>query len=254
MKVSIITICLNSEKTIERAIKSVASQTYKDIEYIVIDGGSVDGTINILEAHKSSIDIIISEKDGGIYDAMNKGLTASTGSIVSILNSDDHFYSDKVVDLVANEFKEDDLLKLVSGQMIKRNKDLKFDILEKCKNTKYALFMSPFNHPTCFFKSEVYVDLGGFNIKYKTAADYDFLLRFLKSGMRYKCLSELLVVFSMHGVTSKTIFSPMFDLYQIHISNGCKKHLSILSLAYRFFRQLLSSVVKKIAKTFDINY
>ena len=105
MKVSIITVCYNSEKTIEKTIKSVLSQNYKDIEYIIIDGGSTDNTINIVNKYKQKIDIFKSEKDRGIYDAINKGIKYSTGSVISILHSDDIFCDKLTINKVISNFK-----------------------------------------------------------------------------------------------------------------------------------------------------
>ena len=97
MKISVITVCLNSEKTIERTIKSLIDQTHDNIEYIVIDGNSKDNTVNIIKSYSNYIDYFISEKDRGLYSALNKGIKASTGDIISILHSNDIFYNDDVL-------------------------------------------------------------------------------------------------------------------------------------------------------------
>ena len=109
MKISIVTVTLNSEKTLERTIKSVLGQNYSDVEYIIIDGGSTDGTLNIIEKYKDKISKVISEKDNGLYDAMNKGIKLSTGDIVGILNSDDFFYNEEVLSIVANSFEDKEI-------------------------------------------------------------------------------------------------------------------------------------------------
>ena len=100
MKISIVTVCYNSAATIERAIQSVLSQSYPDVEYIVIDGGSADGTVDIIKKYQSKIAHFVSEKDGGIYDAMNKGIALATGDVVGILNSDDRYANDNVLSVV----------------------------------------------------------------------------------------------------------------------------------------------------------
>ena len=104
MKVSIITVCFNSQETIEKTIKSVISQRYKNYEYIIIDGGSTDNTIKIINKYKKYIEVIISEEDMGIYDAINKGIKKSTGSVISILHSDDIFYDNKTTQKVMSYF------------------------------------------------------------------------------------------------------------------------------------------------------
>ena len=104
MKVSIITVCFNSQETIEKTIRSVISQRYKNYEYIIIDGGSTDNTIKIINKYKKYIEVIISEEDMGIYDAINKGIKKSTGSVISILHSDDIFYDNKTTQKVMSYF------------------------------------------------------------------------------------------------------------------------------------------------------
>ena len=105
MKFSIITVSLNSDKTIEKTINSVINQNYNDIEYIIIDGCSKDNTINIIKSYKSAIDVIIIEKDDSLYDAINKGIKIATGDIIGILNSDDHFNNNNVISNISKEFK-----------------------------------------------------------------------------------------------------------------------------------------------------
>ena len=102
MKISIITVALNSISTIKRTIDSVISQDYQNIEFIIIDGGSVDGTLELISSYKKQIDVLISEKDNGLYDAMNKGYKLATGDIIGILNSDDYFYDNNTLSHVAN--------------------------------------------------------------------------------------------------------------------------------------------------------
>lgn len=117
MKVSIVTVCFNSEKTVEATIKSVLSQQYKNIEYIVVDGGSSDGTKRIIKKNIDKISVVISEKDRGIYDAMNKGLENSTGDVIGFLNSDDVFASDAIVSEIVEKFSLDKDISAVIGDV-----------------------------------------------------------------------------------------------------------------------------------------
>jgi glycosyltransferase involved in cell wall biosynthesis len=141
MKVSIITVCYNSEKTIERTIQSVLSQNYSNIEYILVDGGSKDNTVQIIEKYKESIDQFVSEKDEGIYDAINKGILMSKGDIVGILNSDDIFSNQNIVSEVASVFIEKPQLDSIIGNIAFINDKDKIVRVYNSKNwtpNKYA--------------------------------------------------------------------------------------------------------------------
>ena len=121
MKISVITVSLNSEKTIEKTINSVLSQNYKNFEYIIVDGKSDDKTLDVINKYKNKIDLVISEKDKGIFDAINKGIQRSSGDIISIIHSDDSFYDDKVLETVNKNFIEKDNLECLIGiTLIKR--------------------------------------------------------------------------------------------------------------------------------------
>ena len=177
IKVSVITVCLNSEKTIRRTIESVLSQTYNNIEYIIVDGLSTDSTVAIVNEYISMGNSIIfsSEKDSGIYDAMNKGIAKSTGEIISIINSDDWVEKDAISEVV-NEYirlgKPDKAI--IYGAMR----------LFEGKKEKYSVFynheflpVEMINHSASFVTKSVYNTYGVFNPQYKIASDYDFMLR-----------------------------------------------------------------------------
>ena len=155
MKVSIITVCYNSQKTIENTIKSVISQNYKNYEYIIIDGGSTDNTIKIINKYKKNIHIFKSEKDKGIYDAINKGIKNSTGSVISILHSDDIFYNNFTTQKVMSHFKINPKLDCLIGNTIITNNSSKKNIRNYKANffKKWMLYFgySP-PHPSTFFK------------------------------------------------------------------------------------------------------
>ena len=117
IKISIITVCFNAQNVIEACIQSVLSQTYLNIEYVIVDGQSTDGTLSIVHKYKDRITKIISEKDTGIYDATNKGIQASNGDVVYFLNSDDRLYDDEVIENIIEQFKEDKSLDIVYGKV-----------------------------------------------------------------------------------------------------------------------------------------
>lgn len=181
MKVSIITVSYNAEKTIADTVNSVLSQTYNNIEYIIIDGASKDKTLDILDSFKSESFHLISEPDNGLYDAMNKGITKATGDIIGILNADDVFVDTSVVEEVVKEF-----IKTGADCLYSDLKYVKEDLKTTVRNwvsgdyVKGAFtkgWMPP--HPTFYVKRECYDKFGSFNLKFKTSADYELMLRFL---------------------------------------------------------------------------
>ena len=160
MKFSVITVCLNSETTIEKTIKSVIDQNYRDMEYIIIDGGSSDKTLKILNKYKSNISKIISEKDQGIYDAINKGISLSNGEIISILHSDDYFYDNNVLNDVVKLFKKKSEIDCVIGNtiIVKNNKTLRKYSSKNFKNWMMFFGISP-PHPSSFIKKRFIINL-----------------------------------------------------------------------------------------------
>jgi len=180
MKVSIITISYNSAETIEDTIKSVVSQDYPNIEYIIIDGASKDATLSIVDKYKDKIAKVISEKDKGIYDAMNKGVQNATGDIIGILNSDDYYYDTTVISEVVRLFEQEKTDGLYADLVYVDRADSE-KIIRYWKSGKYTPgkflkgWMPP--HPTFFVKKEVYTHFGLYNTDLRSAADYEFMLR-----------------------------------------------------------------------------
>lgn len=188
MKISIITVCYNSEKTIEKTIQSVASQTYKNIEYIVIDGYSGDSTSEIIKQYPQVVSQWISEPDKGLYDAMNKGIKMCTGDYVGILNSDDTFFSNDTIEKVAVFFQNHHGLDAIIGNIV-QHQNGKIVRRYSSKNwTPEKLkigFMPP--HPSIFFKRDLFKKLGYYTLGYKIASDYELIIRyFLKNKIKYQ--------------------------------------------------------------------
>ena len=182
MKVSIITVCYNSAKTLEQTIESVLAQDYPQIEYIVIDGNSQDGTQEIIQKYQSSIAKTLSEPDRGMYDAMNKGIAMATGDVIGILNSDDVYMNNHVVsDLMAKmqEAQADvvfaDLI-LVDERHLERI--LRYYDSGQFDPSRFRYGWMP-AHPTVFVKKRIYDEVGLFKTDYQIAADYEMLIRIL---------------------------------------------------------------------------
>ena len=185
MKVSVITATYNSSKTVLDTLKSLNEQTYLDIEYIIIDGGSSDNTVSVIEEHCPQVASIVSEPDKGIYDALNKGISAATGDVVGFLHSDDLLaYPDAIKELV--ETLQREKTQAVYADLEYVSKDDTSKIIRKWTSGAFERqklrsgWMPP--HPTFFMKRDLYIKHGMFDLDLKIAADYDSLLRYLWSN------------------------------------------------------------------------
>ena len=182
MKVSIITVSFNSAKTISDTIDSVLSQDFPEIEYIVVDGGSTDGTIDIIRQNENRISQWISEKDQGMYDAMNKGIAMATGDVIGILNSDDVYINTRVISdlmrLMQTQNTEVVFADLILVDSSNQNKVIRYYDSGRFHPNKFRFGWMP-AHPTVFVKRELYQRVGKFSTTYQIAADYEMLIRML---------------------------------------------------------------------------
>lgn len=211
---SVITVCFNSAKTIEQTIQSVIGQFYWNVEYIVVDGGSTDGTLEIIRRYRDQIDLIISEPDDGIYDAMNKGIKLASGDLIGLLNSDD-WYEPDTMQLVAEAYESSDKATIFhglckyfvdgrEGQILSYHHDI--------------LPSHSIAHPTCFIPKLIYEQHDLYDTEFKIAADYELLLRFYLSGVQFQRIERVLANFRIGGITSK-VDSKYEDL-AIHLKHG----------------------------------
>ncbi len=207
MKISIITPAYNSAKTISRTILSVINQSYYDLEYIVIDGNSSDGTLEIIKSYQTKINLkLISEPDNGIYDAMNKGVKLAKGDIIGILNSDDFYDNEKVLTIVSEAFRNPEI-EAVYGDITYFSNDInKVTRYWRSGNYKESKlnngWMIP--HPSLFLRRSVYDKCGLFRTDLKIAADYEFILRILKTyKIKTKYISCVSVRMYNGGVSGK---------------------------------------------------
>ncbi|SHJ66803.1 glycosyltransferase [Paramaledivibacter caminithermalis] len=208
-KITIITICLNREKTIEQTIKSVLSQSYKNIEYIIVDGASTDGTIDIINRYKEKIDIIISEPDDGISDAYNKALKYATGDIIYFLSADDYLYEDDIIFKVAKVFSEKDL-DFIHGKVLEINEESGFSFVNGHKMTMDDFKRGECTHHQGFFaKKHLFDKYDNFDNNFKIIPDVDFMIKcFNDRENRYIFFDEIVAVYRWGiGVSSspKTI-------------------------------------------------
>lgn len=206
MKVSIITVCFNSAQTIGSTLVSVARQTYPNVEHIVVDGGSSDGTQEVISTHLDGISKFVSEPDQGIYDAMNKGISLATGDVVGLLNADDVYADDQVLARVMKIMKENRLDALFGDVAFFRSNDGQRDIRryhsKRFSPERIAWGWMP-AHPALFLRREVYEKVGPFRTDYRIAGDFEFIARaFGKNTLRYRHLPEVLVRMRIGGVST----------------------------------------------------
>ncbi len=182
MKISIITVCLNSVATIKDAVESVLSQTYPDIEYIIVDGGSTDGTLDIINSYRGRIHHVVSEPDRGIYDAMNKGIRLASGDVIGILNSDDVYEDRKVISDVVEKFCNYDV-DIVLGDVVQVDRYDFSKIRRYYSSKKFRRWKLRFGwmppHPATFITASAYKKAGTYSLDYKIASDYEMFIRLM---------------------------------------------------------------------------
>lgn len=207
MKLSVVTACYNSVRTIGDTIGSVSSQTCPGIEHILVDGGSTDGTLEVIEARRGANSRLIPGPDNGIYDALNKGVAASSGDIIGFLHADDIYAGDDVISRVVEEFRSDALDAVYGNVAFVRRDDIKRVVRVydsgRFRPSRIAWGWMP-AHPALFLARRVFDRFGGFKTDYTIAADFEFVARvFPAPGFRYRYLPEVLVKMRMGGISTK---------------------------------------------------
>lgn len=236
-KISIITVCYNAQSTIENTILSVISQNYCNIEYIIIDGGSTDGTVDIIKKYADRLAYWVSEPDKGIYDAMNKGIAVATGEWIHFRNSGDTFYDNNVIERVfGNKFPEDTVVVHGDCEFIYRNKrKIMRPAILTCSYKKKM----PIYHPACFVRSSYHKE-HLFNVKYRSSSDYNFIYQIFENKLRTEYLSFPFSVFDFRDGFSvknwKMAKSEIWDWkYPNFFCKGFIFKLYIYSLEFRKF-------------------
>jgi len=240
MKISIITVSLNSANTIEECIISAVNQSYKNIEHIIIDGGSTDRTLDIIKKYESKISFWISEKDYGIFDAMNKGIRIATGEVVGLLNSDDIFYDENIISKVAEAFTSD--IYCVYGNLIYVSRSNINKITRKWQSNEFkdGLFEKSWvpAHPTFYCRKKIYDRYGGYRLDFKIASDGELMYRFLqKNRVKSKFINHYFVRMRNGGNSNKGIKSTIIitkEMKRAIKENGGNFNL----LKYLFFKLL----------------
>lgn len=215
--ISIITVVYNGEKYLEKTINSIQEQTYQNIEYIIVDGGSSDRTLEIAKNYEDFIDILVSEKDNGIYDAMNKGIVMASGDYIGFLNADD-WYETNALESIFSSTKFDDSYDIVYGNfnICDLNSNYIYTYkssLNKIKNTMTI------GHPALFIKSKVHKDTL-FDLNFSISADYDLILSLLEKNIKILYINKSIVNFRLDGISTTTNVG--MECFRVH-----KKHFGI---------------------------
>ena len=209
--ISIITVTFNSIESVSDTIDSVTHQSYPWIEYIIIDGASTDGTIDVIKSYGDKISKFISEPDQGIYDAINKGIRLASGDIIGILNSDDHFTQNDVLEKIAAEFKDPNCQAVIADARFidpaNLSKIVRYYSSENFRPEKFKYGFMP-AHPGFYARRELFEKFGYYKTDYKIAADYELLIRFLYvHKVKFRYLKVPVVDMRTGGVSNKTLYS-----------------------------------------------
>jgi glycosyltransferase involved in cell wall biosynthesis len=250
MKVSVITVSYNSYSTIRDTIESVLSQDYNNIEYIIIDGGSNDGTLKIIKEYENKIAVILSELDSGIYDAMNKGISLSTGEIIGFLNSDDVFFDSRIVTKIVNTFVKRPEIDVLYGNLVYIEKNSLSKIVRKyISKDYYSKFFEECNappHPTFYVKKESCNGQFYFDLRYKIASDYALMFKLLKvNNLKSFYLDEYMIKMRIGGASNYGligVFKQNIEIKNIWESFNLKMPI------FFFFKK----VVKKLREGYKI--
>jgi glycosyltransferase involved in cell wall biosynthesis len=214
---SIITVVLNGAPFISDCIDSLRNQTFRNFEYIVIDGGSTDGSIEIIEKNLDQIGIFISESDFGIYDAMNKGIKLAKGKYIGIINSDD-MYNFQALEIVFNHLLAQTNECVIYGGITGTSPQIQYENISHFELPKKMIY-----HPATFVASSVYKRLGAFDLSYRIAADYEFILRCFVKGVPFIRVEDSIAFYREGGFSHKHQYRSIFETFLIQIRAYPKK-------------------------------
>ena len=240
-RITIITISFNSEKTLEQTIKSVVGQGYDNLEYIIIDGGSTDGTLDIVNRYRNYITVVVSEKDNGISDAFNKGIVRASGEVIGIINSDD-LLADGALAALSEAYQDDvDVYRgnlLIWDEAICKQYvnvptmhfDIKRNMLSVC-------------HPSTFISKKAYNKWGLYDVEMRYMMDADILFRFYKAGAKFKHVDQNLAIFRLGGVTSDDWKKKVPEYRKVLIVNGASNWVIFRRMTIYMVRNSIKDIL-----------
>lgn len=257
MKITIITVAYNAAETIADTLQSVASQTYPDIEHILIDGASRDATMAVVNEHGSHLAKCISEPDRGIYDAMNKGIALATGDIIGFLNADDFYASPRSLEIIAKAFSEPGI-DACYGDLLYVSKRDASSIVRYWRSSSYRKdsFRKGWSppHPTFFVRRRVYEELGGFSLDFKIAADTEIMFRLLEvEGIRSVHIPQTIIKMRTGGESNKNLRNIILQNREIVrlINASRSRKISVASfLMHKLVSRMTQFIVRPAADNF----
>lgn len=254
MKISIITVCYNSAATIDSTLGSVASQDYPDIEYIIVDGGSTDDTLDIIKRYQN-VSILVSEPDKGIYDAMNKGIALASGEVIGTLNADDFYIDNTVLSDVAKTF-ENNTLDACFADLVYVDQNNTDKIARYWKSQQYqsGLFKKGWMpaHPTFLVRKRVYEKFGVFDLNFRIAADFELLFRLIeKNKIRTVYLPRVIIKMRLGGATNKNLKNIRIQNTEIiQILRAYYKDFSVLKF---WFSKIINRFLQRVSRPANAN-
>lgn len=249
MKVSVVTVVYNGERTIRDAIQSVVSQDYNNIEYIVIDGGSSDKTVQIVRSFRGRVSRIISEKDAGIYDAMNKGVLNAAGDVIGFLNSDDFYINNRVISTIASKFISENV-GIVFGDVVY----VRPDNLDKVVRYYGAKDFTPEQmswaryppHPAFFMKRNLFEIYGLFKTNYLIAADFELMIRLMyRHKILYSYVPEIITKMRVGGISTDLKYKWMLNKELVRACLENDLQTSFIKILARYPQKIFQQLIKK---------
>lgn len=232
---TIITVVRNGSETLQRCINSIKSQSFKDFEYLIIDGASSDRTLEIVRENADVISFAVSEEDQGLYFAMNKGLELARGKYVGILNADD-IYFPNTLGLVRDVILKDSNSDVIYGAMSYFSQPHKTHFIHSEELPKRMIF-----HPTCFVSNEAYKKHGNFNTKYRVAADYEFIMRCYKANAKFVGINSVLASFSDGGTSARLRLRSILETSEIQAKYNSESKIRRYT---KLFRMLVATYLR----------
>lgn len=245
-KVSIITVCYNSVCTITDTIESVIRQSYPNIEYIIVDGDSTDGTVDIIKKYEKNIAKWVSEPDKGIYNAMNKGIRMATGEIVGIINSDDYYADTNTVLSVITLYRENHNAEIIYGDVKYLDIDKGITYINKSLDDprKFKFGTMPICHPATFVTMKTYNDIGLFNEIFQNSSDYEFILRCIHKGKAFVKVNNIFTLMRSGGASTKYL-KTFSETRNINLMYGCNIFIAWIAFIESVIKTIIVNLLGK---------